>query len=141
MALHERLPDRFRPWYALLVAVFLVGAGVAFVDAGAALSVGSALYATLEGVLWAVAFQFTVGTVWSYAAEYRRAGGDWTDALFAAPVVVAVVAGVAAGWVAGGDWTRTAAVAAWAAFWAFVVAAGLLAVGVRVALGYREASP
>lgn len=140
MALHDRFPDRFRLWHALLGAVFLVGAGVRLADAGAVLSVGSALYATLEGLLWAVTFQFTVGTVWSYATAYHRAGGDWTDAVFVAPVVVAGAAGVAVGWVSGGDWPRTVAVAAWTAFWTFVVAATVVGLGVWFTLGYRDAA-
>jgi hypothetical protein len=140
MALHRLVGDRFRPWYVLLGVVFLAASAWSIRDATSPLSLPALLYATLEGLLWTVGFQFTVGAVWAYAVEYRAAGGDWTDAPFVAPFVVAVLAGAAAVAAAGGDRTQAVAVAAWAGFWAFVVAVAVLAVLVWVARGYREAA-
>jgi hypothetical protein len=118
----------------LLVVVLGVGTGVSLVrgDAVTGRTVGRALLAGLVGV---VVFQFTVGSVWGYVVEYRNAGGAWTDRPFLAPFVLAGVAGAAAGLARG-----SVALAAWVAFWAFVIAAATVAVGAWVVVGYRDRS-
>lgn len=114
-----------------MLAVFAVGAGSSLLRTGS-VTVEAGFRAVLSGLFAVVVFQFTVGNVWSYAVEYHNAGGRWTDAPFLAPFAVATVTGVALGVRSG-----NAALAAWTAFWAFVVAAALVAVGVWFFVGYR----
>jgi hypothetical protein len=115
-----------------MLAVFL--AGTAWSLRGRPLKPLPVLTAVIGGLFGLVVFQFTVGNLWAYAVEYHNAGGSWTDPPFVAPFAVAVVAG-AATYVFLAD----AAAAAWAAFWTFAVAAGVVAVVVNAAAGYREA--
>jgi hypothetical protein len=93
-----------------MLAVFL--AGTAWGLRGRPLEPLPVLTAVVGGLFGLVVFQFTVGNLWAYAVEYHNAGGSWTDPPF---------------------------VAAWAAFWTFAVAAGVVAVVVNAAAGYREA--
>lgn len=132
------LRDRLRPWHALLLATFIVGAAVSLSRADAVTS-GSAFVAVLAGLLAVVILQFTVGNVWGYAVEYANAGGSWTDAPFLAPFVVAGFVGVAVVLVNPGglSWPVFGA-ALWSAFWGFVVAAAVVALLVRFYTGYAE---
>ncbi|MFC6824457.1 hypothetical protein [Halopelagius fulvigenes] len=134
VSLRERLflRDRLRPWHALMLAVFLVGTAWTLRDV-TPLSLSAVLVASFHGLLWLLGFQVTVGMLWAYAVEYYNAGGKWTDLPFVLPFGVALVVGVAVGVVfeSGGG-------AVGAAFWTFVVVAGLVAVVVWVRVGYRE---
>jgi hypothetical protein len=116
-----------------MVAVFLVGTAVVLLRAGN-VTTQSMLRAVLSGLFGLLIFQFTVGNVWGYAVEYRNAGGEWTDLSFLTPFVAAGLAGVVVG-------VRTGSVglAAWTAFWTFVVVAAVVAVGAWLAVGYRQA--
>ncbi|WP_144903557.1 hypothetical protein [Halobellus captivus] len=142
MSLQSALRDRFRPWYLLDVAAFLFGAGgsiwrtVSGFDELDALTTFTAVTAVVYGLLAVVVLRFTVGNLWSYAVEYANAGGRWSDLPFLVPVggglaVVAVTYAV----------TESLGAAAWAGFWSFAVIAGVVAVAVSLAAGYREASP
>jgi hypothetical protein len=129
------LRDRLRPWYALMLVVFLAGTAVSLLRADA--PTGGVLFrAVLGGLFGLVLFQFTVGNVWGYAVEYYNAGGSWTDLPFLAPFVVAGVAGV-------GVAIRfdSLGAGAWAAFWVFVLVAAVVAVGAWFVTGYREVAP
>lgn len=137
VSLHTSLRDRLRPWHALLLAVFLVGAGrsIATSNIGAAgIAAPDALLPVVEGLLYVVVFQFTVGNVWGYAVEYRNAGGRWRDPPFLAPFVVTAVAAIATFVVTRDPWA-----AAGIAFWTFVLCAAMLAVAMHVLAGYRAA--
>ncbi len=137
MSLHTSLRDGLRPWHALMLAVFLVGAArsIAASDLGVAgIAPPDVLRPVVEGLLYVVVFQFTVGNVWGYAVEYRNAGGRWRDPPFLAPFVVTGVAAVATFAV-----TRDLWAAAGVAFWVFVLCAAVLAVAVEVFAGYRAA--
>lgn len=127
------LQNRLRPWHALMLAVFLAAGGLTLARADA-VTTTTGFEAVLYGLLAVVLFQFTVGNVWSYAVEYRNAGGRWTDAPFLAPFVVAAVAGATVLASSG-----SLGAAAWTAFWGFVVAAAVTAVVVWLAVGYRDA--
>jgi hypothetical protein len=127
MSLHERL----RPWHGVLLAVFLAGTALMLWRAES-LTTRTALSAVLSGLFGTVIFQFTVGNVWGYAVEYHNAGGQWSDWPFLLPFVAAGGSGVAIAVV-----TDSVAAGAWAAFWAFVVAAGLVAIGAWLVVGYR----
>ena len=128
------LQDRLRPWHGLMLAVFLVGAGVSLVRDGM-ITGDTVLFATLTGLFGLVLFQFTVGNVWAYAVEYRNAGGRWSDLPFLTPFVFGLLWGLVA-FVT----TDSVGAAAWAAFWGFAVVAALTAVAVWLAVGYRESS-
>ena len=137
MSLHTSLRDRLRPWHALMLAVFLVGAArsIAASDIGVAgIAPPDVLRPVVEGLLYVVVFQFTVGNVWGYAVEYRNAGGRWRDPPFLAPFVVTAVAAIATFVVTRDPWA-----AAGIAFWTFVLCAAVLAVVVEVFAGYRAA--
>lgn len=128
------LRSRLRPWHALMVAVFLAGTAVSLWRFDEPLGPLLAFRAVLQGLFGLVVFQFTVGNLWAYAVEYHNAGGEWTDLPFVAPFAIAVLA-VVATVLATGD----LAAAAWGGFWTFAVVAGLVAVAVWVAVGYRDA--
>lgn len=128
------LQDRLRPWHALMLAVFAVGAGSSLLRTGI-VTVGNGFIAVLSGLFAVVIFQFTVGNVWGYAVEYYNAGGDWTDTPFLAPFIVGGIAGIALG-----IRFESVALGAWVAFWMFTITAALVAVGVWFFVGYREQS-
>ena len=149
MSLQSALSDRVRPWHLLDVAAFLFGAGSSIrrtspgvgelTDLSLVAITGISLLTTVtavaSGLLAVVVLRFTVGTLWGYAVEYANAGGQWSDTPFLVPVgggLVAVVAAYAA--------TESLGTAAWAGFWTFVAAAGVVAVAVSFAAGYRETS-
>jgi hypothetical protein len=117
-----------------MLVVLAAGTGLSLWRADA-LTTATAFRALLTGLFGLVLFQFTVGNVWGYAVEYYNAGGSWTDPPFLAPFVVAVLGGGAAAVREG-----SVAVGAWVAFWLFVVAAAVLAVGAWLVVGYREAA-
>lgn len=127
------LRDRLRPWHALMVVVFLVGTAVVLLRVER-LTTRSVLGAVLSGLFGLFVFQLTLGSVWGYAVEYHNAGGEWTDLPFLTPFVVAGLAGVVVGVSSG-----SVGVAAWTAFWAFVVVAALVAVVAWIVAGYRGA--
>jgi len=127
------LQSRLRPWHALMVVVFLVGTAAVLLRAES-VTTRSVLRAVLSGLFGLVVFQFTVGNAWGYAVEYRNAGGEWSDLPFLMPFVAAGLAGVVVGVRSGG-----VDLAAWTAFWAFVVVAAVVGVGAWIAVGYREA--
>ncbi|AXG08059.1 hypothetical protein DU500_06475 [Haloplanus rubicundus] len=116
-----------------MLVVFGVGTAITLLRAGT-ITVETALRAVLSGLLGLVVFQFTVGNVWGYAVEYHNAGGEWTDLPFLAPFVTAGVAGVGVA-----ARTGSAGLGAWTAFWAFVVVAAVVALGVWFVAGYRGA--
>jgi hypothetical protein len=116
-----------------MIAVLAAGAGVSLARAGAVTG-RTAMRALLSGLFGLVLFQFTVGNVWGYAVEYRNSGGEWTDRPFLTPFVLAVVAGVSAGFARG-----SVALGAWVAFWTFVVVAAAVALGTWMVAGYHEA--
>lgn len=126
------LRDRLRPWYGVLLAVFLAGTALSLWRAGT-LTTTTAFSAVLSGLFGTVIFQFTVGNVWGYAVEYHNTGGQWTDWPFLCPFVAAAGSGVAITVV-----TDSVAAGAWGAFWAFVVVAGLVAIGTWLVVGYRN---
>ncbi len=128
MSLHDRL----RPWHGVMLAVFLLGAGLSLVRNGA-LTTRTVSLALLSGLFGLVVFQFTVGNVWGYAVEYYNEGGQWTDLPFLVPFVAAGLAGAAVALR-----FESLAVGAWTAFWTFVVVAGLVAIAAWVAVGYRD---
>ncbi|RDI72536.1 hypothetical protein [Halopelagius longus] len=137
MSLHRRLAlrERLRPWHGLMFAAFLAGTARTLSTLTEPISPSAVALAAFNGLLWVLGFQLTVGMLWAYAVEYYNAGGKWTDLPFLVPFAVAVAVGVAVGVVfenAGG--------AVWAAFWTFVVVAGLTAVVVWVRVGYRESA-
>lgn len=127
------LRDRLRPWHALMLVVFLVGSAGSLHRADT-ITAGTTLRAVLSGLFGLVLFQFTVGNGWGYAVEYHDTGGEWTDLPFLIPLVVAAVAGVAVT-----TQIESVGLGAWGAFWAFVVVAAVVALGVRIAAGYRGA--
>jgi hypothetical protein len=130
------LRDRLRPFHGLVALVFLLGTGASlWRRTGDPTAVGPfvVLLAVTEGLLALVLFRFTVGTVWAYVVEYLNAGGSAAGAPVLLPFAAAGAVGVAAGFGEG------VAAGAWAAFWAFVVVAGLVTVGAWVRVGYREA--
>ncbi|AZH24616.1 hypothetical protein [Haloplanus aerogenes] len=129
MALHNRL----RPWHGVMLVVFVAGTGLALLRAGTVTG-GAILRAVLSGLFGLVVFQFTVGNVWGYAVEYYNTGGSWTDLPFLTPFVAAGVAVVATGIYVG-----NVAVAAWVAFWVFVIVAAVVALGAWFVAGYRDA--
>jgi hypothetical protein len=129
------LRDRLRPWHGVMLVVFTVGTSMSLLRAGTA-TVETTLRAVVSGLFGLVIFQFTVGNVWGYAVEYHNAGGSWTDLPFLAPFVAAGVAGVGVA-----VRTGSAGVGAWAAFWAFVIVAAVVALGAWVVAGYRDAAP
>ena len=141
MSLHRRLSDRFRPWFLLDVAAFLFGAGSTLRRAAdgfgelAALTPLAAVTAVASGLFAVAVLRFTVGTLWGYAVEYANAGGQWSDLPFLVPV-----GGGLASVVIAYTTTSDLGAAAWAGFWTFVVAAGVIAVAVSLAAGYGEAS-
>lgn len=126
------LRNRLRPWHALMLVVFVAGAGSSVLRAGQITTMRS-LLAVASGLFAVVLFQLTVGNVWGYAIEYANAGGQWTDAPFLAPFVIAGVVGVALG-----IWFESVALGAWVAFWIFVLVAALVALGVWLSVGYHE---
>ncbi|QLG64012.1 hypothetical protein HUG12_07000 [Halorarum salinum] len=115
-----------------MLALFLVAGGLSLARAESP-TAGAAFTAGLYSLLAVVLFRFTAGNVWRYAVEYRDAGGAWSDLPFLAPFVVAAAVGAAV-LLPGGSLGS----AAWAAFWGFVVAAGLASAAVWLAVGYRE---
>ncbi|MGQ4557074.1 hypothetical protein [Halobellus sp. GM3] len=139
MPLHQRVRDRFRPWYLLDVAAFLVGAvgslrrAASGLEEQAATTTHTSVVAVAAGLLAVVVLRFTVGNLWGYAVEYVNAGGQWSDLPFLLPVGSGLAAAALAYAV-----TSNFGAAAWGGFWAFVVAAGVVAIAVSFAAGYRE---
>jgi hypothetical protein len=122
-----------------MLAVFLVGAGTSLARQDlttAGLGPEAFFIPVINGLMALVVFQFTVGNVWGYAVEYYNAGGHWTDLPFVTPFAVAILAALAVVSTTG-NW----ALAAWAAFWLFIVVAGVVAVAVSFAAGYRDSQP
>ncbi|QCC47071.1 hypothetical protein [Halobellus limi] len=141
MSLHHRLHDRLRPWYFLDVAAFLLGAvgslrrALSGFGELTSLTPFEAVTAVASGLFAVVVLRFTVGNLWGYAVEYANAGGQWSNLPFLVPVGGGLAA-VAVTYAA----TTSLGAAAWAGFWAFAVAAGVVAVAVSLAAGYSEAS-
>ena len=141
MPLHRRVSDRLRPWYLLDVLAFLFGASSTLWRAAdgfgelAVLTPLAAVTAGASGLFAVVVLRFTVGNLWAYAVEYANAGGQWTDLPFLVPVGSGL-----AGLLLTYATTSNLGAAAWAGFWAFVVAAGVVAAAVSLAVGYSEAS-
>jgi hypothetical protein len=141
MSLQSAIRDRFRPWHLLDVGAFLLGAGgsirrtVSGFDEFASLTAFAAVTAVVSGLFAVVVLRFTLGNLWGYAVEYVNAGGQWTDLPFLVPVGGGLAA-VAVTYAA----TTSLGAAAWAGFWTFAVAAGVVAVAVSLAAGYSEAS-
>jgi hypothetical protein len=116
-----------------MVVVLVVGTAIVLLRVER-LTTRSVLGAVLSGLFGLFVFQLTVGSVWGYAVEYHNAGGEWTDLPFLTPFVAAGLAGVVVGVRSG-----SVGVAAWTAFWAFIVVAALVAVVAWIAAGYRGA--
>lgn len=137
MSIRQRLAlrERLRPWHGLMFAAFLAGTARTLSNVTDPLSPSVVVLAAFNGLLWVLGFQVTVGMLWAYAVEYYNAGGNWTDLPFVLPLVVALVVGVAVGVT-----FESVGGAVWAAFWTFVVAAGLTAVVVWIRVGYRESA-
>ncbi|ADQ66536.1 hypothetical protein C499_02227 [Halogeometricum borinquense DSM 11551] len=117
-----------------MLAVFLAGFALSLQDTP--LGRDSAFVAVISGLAAVVAFQFTVGNIWGYAVEYYNAGGSWTDLPFLTPFVAAIAVGAV-------TYFRIDPVlgaAAWAAFWTFIVVAGIVAVVTQFSAGYREST-
>ena len=149
MSLQSALSDRLRPWYLLDIAAFLFGAvgsiqranpGVdRFTDlsliAVTGISLLAAVTAVASGLFAVVVLRVTVGALWGYAIEYAKAGGQWSDL----PILVPAGGGLVA---AAATYAVTARLgaAAWAGFWMFTLAAGVVAVAVSFAAGYRESA-
>ncbi|ELZ94075.1 hypothetical protein C440_10658 [Haloferax mucosum ATCC BAA-1512] len=132
MSLQNRLRERIRPWHAVIFTVFVVG--TVWSLRGEPIESLSVLMAVASGLLGAIVFQFTVGSIWGYVVEYHNAGGRWTDTPLLTPFAVAVAVGA----VVYTTLTAELAVAAWGAFWAFAIAAGLVAVVTQFYAGYRS---
>ena len=145
--------DHIRPWHGLMFAAFCLGAGLAVreVDTTAGLGPEAVFLPVMQGLLAVVAFQFTVGSVWSYAVEYRNHGGDWTDHTLLAPFALAVFGGLAAVAVGFANSAFTAvgfrdtAVAVLGtfltgAFWTFVLAAVVVNLAAQALAGYTDAT-
>jgi len=141
VSLQSTLRDRFRPWYILDVAAFLIGAtgSVWRARSGfgelAPLTPFSSVTAVVSGLFAVVVLRFTVGNLWGYAVEYANAGGQWSDLPFLVPVV-SLLASVGVTYAI----TNSLGAAAWAGFWTFVVVAGAVAVAVSFAAGYSDVS-
>ncbi|WP_049987215.1 hypothetical protein [Halobellus rufus] len=141
MSLHSALPDRFRPWYLLDVAAFLLGAvgsiqrSVSGFGDLPSLTPVASVGAVVSGLFAVVVLRFTVGNLWAYAVEYANAGGQWSDLPFLAPIGGGL-AGVAVTYAV----TTSLGAAAWAGFWTFAVVAGVVAVAVSFAAGYEEST-
>lgn len=147
------LPDRLRPWHGVLVTVFclVTGAAVRDVDTTAGLGPEAIYVPVMQGLLAAVVFQFTVGSVWGYVVEYREHGGGWTDNTLLAPFALAVLAGLTGtavwltyGMPVAGD-LQALAVAAlgsflWAAFWGFVLSVVVVNLAAQLLKGYSDAT-
>ncbi|WP_396612112.1 hypothetical protein ACH9L7_02170 [Haloferax sp. S1W] len=133
MPLQTRLRNWFRPWHAVVFAVF--AAGTAWSLRGKPLELSTVLIAVAGGLFGAVVFQFTVGSVWAYIVEYANAGGKWTDGPFLVPFGIGLTTG-AVTYV----YEASVGAAAWAGFWAFVVSAAALAIIAQFYAGYRESA-
>ena len=135
MSLHQRFRDRLRPWYLLDLAAFIFGAGGSLWRNSSGFETAPPLFALVtaivSGLLAVVVLRFTLGNLWGYAVEYAKAGGQWSDLAFLVPVGSGL-AGVAVTYALGA--------AAWAGFWTFAVVAGVVAVAVSFAAGYRGTS-
>ena len=149
MSLQSALSDRRRPWYLLDAAAFLFGAVGSIQRASPSVneladlslvaitgvSLFAAVTAVVSGLLAVVVFRFTAGTLWGYAVEYANAGGQWSDLPVLAPIGGGLIATAATYAV-----TERLAAAAWAGFWTFALAAGVVAVAVSFAAGYRDST-
>jgi len=139
MSLHQRFRDRLRPWYLLDLAAFLVGAGSSLWRNSSGFEIVPPLFAlvtaAVSGLLAVVVLRFTLGNLWGYAVEYANAGGQWSDLAFLVPVGSGL-AGVVVTYAV----TTDLGAAAWAGFWTFAVVAGVVAVAVSFAAGYRGTS-
>ena len=142
MSLQSAARDRLRPWYALDVAAFALGSvgglrrggsGTTVDLTSAVLDPYSVVIAVVYGLLAVLVLRFTAGNLWAYAVEYVNAGGQWSDLPFLVPVggglgAVAITYAV----------TTDLGAAAWAGFWTFAAVAGIVAVAVSFAAGYRD---
>ncbi|RLM89835.1 hypothetical protein D3D02_08215 [Halobellus sp. Atlit-38R] len=139
MSLHQRFRDRLRPWHLLDLAAFLFGAGWSLWRNSAGFETTPPLFALVtaivSGLLAVVVLRFTLGNLWGYAVEYANAGGQWSDLAFLVPVGSGL-AGVVVTYAV----TTDLGAAAWAGFWTFAVVAGVVAVAVSFAAGYRGTS-
>jgi hypothetical protein len=124
-----------------MLLAFLVGAGFSLARRGSpgGIALVDLMSALLIGLFAVVLLQFTVGNVWGYAVEYANAGGSWTDWPFLVPFGAGLLVIVAVLVVNPGMTTvPVIAAALWSGFWGFVIAAAVVALVVRVSLGYRE---
>jgi hypothetical protein len=144
MSLQSAVRDRLRPWYVLDVAAFLLGGvgGLRRGTSGTTADLPSAVFdpytavmAVVYGLLAVLVLRFTVGNLWAYAVEYANAGGQWSDLPFLVPVGGGLAA-VAITYAA----TTDLGAAAWAGFWTFAAVAGIVAVAVSFAAGYRDSA-
>jgi len=141
VSLQRRARDRFRPWYLLDITAFLFGAASLSDGRPAAILRGVQpdtlvlVEAVASGLLGVIVLRFTLGNAWGYAVEYVDAGGSWSDGPLWAPAAAGTVAAVAS-YAA----TTNLGAAVWTGFWAFAFAAGVAAVAVSFAAGYREPS-
>ena len=134
------LQSRLRPWHGLMATVFVLGAGSSLLRADA-FTLRSAMLATVTGLFGVVVFQFTVGTAWASAVEYRNAGGRWTDLAFVAPFGVGLVAAAASLSVAPRPTLAAVASALWAGVVVFAVAMAVTSLVVQILVGYRDSQP
>ncbi|QKY20287.1 hypothetical protein B4589_007805 [Halolamina sp. CBA1230] len=137
------LPERFEPWYLLVVAAFLVGSGASLLGSGTGgfvLVIG--LTAVLSGLLWAFAVYVFVGTFRNYVTSYADSGGSLWNPRFLAPFVVGALAGgvvYVTRPIEGKPTTELVVGALSAGFWAFVIAMIVVLTASYVIAGYREA--
>lgn len=120
-----------------MVGVFILGAGNHLSRADA-LTLGPVATAILHGLFGVVVFQFTVGSVWASAVEYRNAGGRWTDLAFLAPFGVTLAVVVAYFLTVVDPTLGGVAAALWVGVFVFAGALAVTSLAVRVALGYRD---
>jgi len=139
------LPDRFEPWYLLVLAAFLVGAGGSLLGSGVeGIGLVDALNALLGGLLWAFAVYVFVSTFRNYVTSYAEGGGSLWDPRFLAPFVVGALAGVVVYvWqpIAGQSSTALLVDALTVGFWAFVLSMIAMLTTSYVIAGYRETQP
>lgn len=141
MSLQSTLRERFRPWYLLDIAAFLLGAlgtlwrTVSGFGGSEPLNPFLGVIAVVSGLFAVVVLRFTLGNLWGYAVEYANAGGQWTDT----PFLVTLGGGLGAV-VLTYAFTSSLGAAAWAGFWSFAVVAGVVSVAVSFAAGYEEST-
>ena len=137
------LPERFEPWYLLVVVAFLTGAGsTLFPTGGAGIAVVDLLVAAAVGLFWAFGVYVFVGTFRNYVASYSETGGSLWEPRFLAPFVVGGVAGGVVYVTRPIEGSSTPALlvdALTAGFWAFVITMIVMLIASYVVTGYREA--